>query len=304
MSGKKKVKAVDCDWFKFIKGALEIRGLSDRSVEAYLQHIKVLSKFYGWRDPRELSEDEVMAFILHRRNVDKLSSATLRITYSAFRHIFRDALKRDWDLLGAIRAKREFKLPIVLTNDEVVRIISSITTLHNKAFLWTVYGCGLRLQEALHLQVSDIDRNRNLLHVHHGKGGKDRMVPLPDSVIRALTTYWKTHRNPKFLFPARSHANDDVYASKATKPMNRVSVQMVFKAAVMSFPYMNHDAHIHTLRHSYATHLLEAGVNIRAVQVILGHDNIQTTMRYLHITKPCVIDNFKIINTLMGGSRK
>src|SRR5262249_42190288 len=154
-------------------------------------------------------------------------------------------------------------------------------TPHNRAYFWTVYSLGLRLGEGLHLQVGDIDSARMMVHVHRGKGAKDRFVPLPSSTLKALRAYWATHRHPTWLFPATGR--DHHHPASSDGPMERSSVQGAFRPVVRDLG-LRKAISIHTLRHSYATHLLEAGVNLRLIQQYLGHSSLQTTMVYLHLT--------------------
>ena len=165
--------------------------------------------------------------------------------------------------------------------EEVQRLMEAVRTPHNKAYLWTVYSLGLRMQEALHLQVGDIDHQRMLVHVHLGKGAKDRYVPLPVKTLAVLRGHWLTHRNLVWLFPA--HGGDPRKAATATRPMSPGGVQRMMRRVVRQLK-LRKSVHLHTLRHSYATHLLEAGVNLRLIQQYLGHSSLQTTAIYLHLT--------------------
>jgi integrase/recombinase XerD len=158
---------------------------------------------------------------------------------------------------------------------------------------------GLRLHEALYLQVSDIDGQRLLVHVHRGKGAKDRYVPLPEDTLESLRAYWKTHRNPTWLFPATGR--DQKLAPSAMYPMSRASVQGAFRKAKQRAGITKLGLAIHSLRHSYATHLLEAGVNLRLIQLYLGHTRLETTMVYLHLTHKGHEDAYARINSLMQG---
>ncbi len=286
------------NWYEQAREDLQLRGLADRTVQAYLREIRKVSDHYQECDPRTLTESQVREYILHRRNVDKLSAASLRILYSAFKHYYLDIQGQTWKLLEMVRAKREKKLPVVLTQDEVTRIINAVSTLHNHTFLWTLYSCGLRLQEGLHLQVRDIDSKRMMLHVHRGKGAKERYVPIPVATLKRLRRYWRTHRNPLLLFPARGRGGDK--APTTQSPMHYSSVQGALRYALRDLGIKKH-VRPHTFRHSYATHLLEAGVHIRAVQQYLGHSNIDTTMIYLHLTSTGQADAVERINLLMGG---
>jgi integrase len=163
----------------------------------------------------------------------------------------------------------------------------------------TVYSCGLRLTEGLHLEVPDIDSQRMMMHVHRGKGAKDRYVPLPPATLVLLRQYWATHRHPRFLFPATGRSGQD--ASRATTPMAKATVQGAFLRAKRAAGITKRGISIHSLRHSYATHLLEAGVNIHAIQQYLGHSCLETTMIYLHLTTKGQEDAYARIKAVMEG---
>jgi integrase/recombinase XerD len=151
-----------------------------------------------------------------------------------------------------------------------------------RACLTTIYACGLRINEAVHLQVGDIDGSRRMLHVRKGKGGQDRYVPLPQATLEMLRAYWRSHRHPLWLFPARPSQGQPV--SAVTVPVTARSVRNAFAAALRESG-IHKSASVHTLRHSYATHLLEAGVNLRQIQAWLGHRSLRTTTLYTHLTQ-------------------
>jgi len=180
-----------------------------------------------------------------------------------------------------------------------MKIYDQVKTFHNYAFYRTVYSCGLRLQEALFLEISDIDSDRMLIHVHRGKCAKDRFVPLPKQTLVLLRKYWKTHRNKKLLFPGLGRGGKGRPTSKT--PMAIDSVQGGFRQAVHAAGIKKRRVTIHTLRHSYATHLLESGVNLRVIQRYLGHAQLETTMVYLHLTQKGHEDAYEIIDGLMKG---
>ena len=223
----------------------------------------------------------------------------MRICYSGIRFFSQHVLKRDWHTLSLIRAQTTHRLPAVLSVEEVRRLLKAATPLHNQAYFTTVYSLGLRLHEALFLQVSDIDGQRLQVHVHRGKGAKDRYVPLPEETLMLLRAYWKTHRNKTWLFPATGR--DQQQGPTATSPMSRASVQGAFRTAKHRAGITKTGVAIHTLRHSYATHLLEAGVNPRLIQRYLGHTQLETTMVYLHLTQTGHEDAYARINALMQG---
>ena len=223
----------------------------------------------------------------------------MRLCYSGIRFFYQYVLKRDWDTLTLIRPQITHRLPAVLSVEEVKRLLASATPLHNQVYFTTVYSLGLRLHEALFLQVSDIDGQRLQVHIHRGKGAKDRYVPLPAETLALLRAYWTTHRHPTWLFPAtgRNHQQSPT----ATTPMSRSSVQGAFRTAKYRAGITKMGVAIHTLRHSYATHLLEAGVNPRLIQRYLGHTQLETTMVYLHLTHKGHEEAYERLNALMHG---
>jgi len=286
------------DWYQQSINALQLNGKGERTQQAYTRALRMLVEFTGKR-PEAISEQALEAYFLHRRNVDHWSLNTMRICYCGIRFFFVQVLKRDWHLFQILRAKSESRLPAVLSREELRKLLSCVRTPHNYAFLSTVYACGLRLTEALNLEVSDIDSARMMLHVHRGKGAKDRFVPLPKTSLGVLRTHWRTHRNPRLLFPAQGR--DSRSASSADTPMAISSVQGAFRAAKREAAIAKRGVSIHTLRHSYATHLLEAGVNLRVIQQNLGHSSLETTMVYLHLTAKGNEDAYALIDGLMEG---
>jgi integrase/recombinase XerD len=280
--------------------ALQLSGKAERTQQAYVREIHLRAQFYD-KSPNVISEKELQHYLLHRQNVDGLAPASMRICYSGIRFFYQHVLKRDWHTLSLIRAQTVHHLPAVLSIEEVRRLLASATPLHNQVYFTTVYSLGLRLQEALSLQVSDIDGQRLQVHVHCGKGAKDRYVPLPEDTLMLLRTYWKTHRHTTWLFPATGR--DQKQSSSATSPMRRTSVQGAFRIAKHRAGITKTGVAIHTLRHSYATHLLEAGVNPRLIQRYLGHTHLETTMIYLHLTHKGHEDAYERINTLIQGLR-
>lgn len=189
----------------------------------------------------------------------------------------------------------------MLSVEEVKGLLTSATPFHNHVYFTTVYSLGLRLHEALYLQVSDIDGQRLQVHVHRGKGAKDRYVPLPTDTLALLRTYWKTHGHQTWLFPATG--GDQKQRSSAASPLSRSSVQGAFRKAKHRAGIIKTGVAIHTLRHSYATHLLEAGVNPRLIQRDRGHTQLETTMVSLHLTHKGQEDAYERIHALMQGLR-
>jgi integrase/recombinase XerD len=285
------------DWFQKSIDTLSLNGKGERTQQAYTRALRMLVEFYG-KAPQEISEAELETYFLRRKNLDRWSSNTMRICYCGIRFYFVQVLGRNWTLFNILRAKNESRLPTVLSREEVRRLLGCVYTAHNRAFLSTVYACGLRLQEALHLEVSDIDSARMMIHVHRGKGAKDRMVPLPKTTLATLRAHWRTHRNARLLFPALGR--DGQAAALATTPMAISSVQGALRRAKHQAGITKRAVSIHTLRHAYATHLLEEGVNLRVIQSHMGHSSLETTMVYLHLTRKGNEDAYALIDKLMG----
>ena len=196
------------------------------------------------------------------------------------------------------RANPQSKLPVILSANEVRRILAAVQALDHRVCLTTIYSCGLRLGEGLRLQVRDIDSERMFLHIRAGKGNQDRYVPLPERTLQLLREQWKTHRHPTLLFPAKGHGH--IGGPTATEPMCRTTLQRAFRLALQASGVTKH-AHVHTLRHSYATHLLEQGENLRQIQVNLGHKSPVATVVYTHLTSLCKTQHQKRLDEFMSN---
>lgn len=286
------------DYFQKSMKALQLAGMSESTQKCYTRSVSQLVTFYD-KYPDQITEQELEDYFLHKKNEDKWKPATLRICYSGIKFFFTNVLKREWHLFEYLNAKRGHQLPCILSQEEVFQILNRVTTFHNYTFYSAVYACGLRLSEGLSLQISDIDGQRMMIHVHRGKGAKDRYVPLPDETLKLLRRYWTRHRNPKLIFPALGRSGQQ--GPTAQTPMNRSSVQGAFIRARIASGIKKRRVSIHTLRHCYATHCLERGVSPRVVQRYMGHSSLETTMAYFHLTQKGEEDAYKIIDSTMRG---
>ena len=259
---------------------LQLRGFSERTQEAYTRAVRQLAEHYH-KSPDLITEEELRQYFLHIINVKHYSRNTTTIALCGIRFFFEQTLNRNWTLFNIVRPAPEHKLPVILSLEEVREILNCVRLPRYRVCLSTIYACGLRLQEGIRLAVPDIDSARMMIHVRHGKGNKDRYVPLPQRTLELLRDYWSTHRNPVLIFPAEGR--DHIDLSKATEPMSKSSVQDAFRAALKQSG-INKRASVHTLRHSWATHLLEAGVHLRLIQEYLGHNSPATTSVYTHLT--------------------
>jgi integrase/recombinase XerD len=275
---------------------LQLAGKSERTQELYIRAVRDLANHFHTA-PDRLSENQLRDFFLHLKNDKKFASSSLGIAYAAIKFFYSHTAPREWPTLERLRVPTERKLPDVLSVDEVRRLIAAVRTPHNQTYFWTVYSMGLRLEEGLHLQVRDIDSARMMVHVHRGKGAKDRYVPLPSHTLTVLRQYWATHRHPEWLFPAKDRNGQRTAA--ADQPMKPMCVQKAMRRVVRELKFQKAIS-IHTLRHSYATHLLEAGVSLPMIQKYLGHSSLQTTMIYIHLTTVSQEQAVARIETLMG----
>jgi len=234
------------------------------------------------KSPEDITEEDLRQYFLYLKNVRQASRSTCTQALCGIKFFFEHTLRRDWKTFELVRPPKEKKLPVVLSQEEVGRVLGCLNSFRHHVCLSTIYSCGLRLSEGVQLQIADLDSDRMLIHVHKGKGGKDRYVPLPDRTLALLRQYWQIHRHPLWLFPTRTPHG--VPLSKAGKHISPSSVQKALRAACLASGIQKHVT-VHTLRHSYATHLLEAGVNLRRIQAYLGHASMKSTSIYTHLTR-------------------
>ncbi len=275
---------------------LQLRGLSERTQEAYTRAVRQLAEHYH-KSPDLLTEEELRQYFLFIKNVKHYSRNTMTIALCGIKFFYEQTLHRPWAIFGIVRPAPEQKLPVILSRAEVRQILGCLKLARYRVCLTTIYSCGLRLQEGTNLRLADIDSGRMMIHVRHGKGAKDRYVPLPERTLALLRQYWATHRNPLLLFP--SPGQGDIPLSTSTAPLAKSSAQDAFRAALKESGN-NKRASVHTLRHSWATHLLEAGVNLRLIQEWLGHSSPATTSVYTHLTVKAEQLGAAAINQLMS----
>lgn len=279
---------------------LHLRGYTERTVGAYVSAVARLAQYHRTA-PDRLSEDQLRDYLVHLTSVRKLARPSLTVALCGIRFFYEKTLGRQWTILDVARPKRAKKLPVVLSREEVWRVLAAVRTPAYRACLTTIYACGLRLLEGIGLHVPHVDGARRLLHIHHGKGGADRMVPVPESALALLRAHWRTHRNPVWVFPAPGRRPARPLGDPAIGPIGPSSLQKAFVLAVKQSG-VSKPAHVHTLRHSYATHLLEAGVPIALIQEYLGHSSPSTTAIYTHVTRELRDTAVDPINELMPGA--
>jgi len=252
---------------------MQLHGLAARTQESYVQAVQGLSKHYK-RSPDLLSDEEIRAFFLHLINERKSSASTLTIYFSGIKLFYEKTLTRTGRVLGIERPPRPRRLPVVLSIEEVRQVLSLIRNEVYRTALQLIYSLGLRLNEGVHLTRADIDLERRQVRVRNGKGAKDRYVPLPEVTRALLCEFLKQTEAQPWLFPGRITG----------RTIDASNLQRAFRAAVRESGIAKH-ASVHTLRHSYATHLLESGIDVRTIQELLGHESLNTTMVYTHLTQ-------------------
>ena len=256
---------------------LQLKGCAPATQCAYLKAVEKLSRHYH-KSPAEISEEELRAYFLHLAQVEHCARGTMKIAQSGIKFLFAVTLQKHWPVLAIIRPSKEKKLPVVLSRSEVRAVLGCVRAPVYKACLSTIYGCGLRISEGVAVQVTHLDSERKVLRVR-GKGNKDRQVPLSEPILESLRAFWKLHRSRPWLFPAQLQPR----STPRSGPVDAESLRNAFKKALEQSG-VKKPATVHSLRHSYATHLLEAGVQLRLIQEILGHRNPSTTAIYTHLT--------------------
>ena len=266
---------------KRMEEEMQLRRLARSTQRTYLHAVKQLS-VWARKSPQDVTSAEIRSYFLYLTNERRLSSSSINQAICGLKFFYENVLKQAWSIYDIAWPRQEKKLPVVLSRSEVVAVLSCVRNEGYRVCLSTLYGCGLRLNEGLHLEVRDIDSSRMMLHVRAGKGKKDRYVPLSEKTLSMLRTFWHSHRHPTLLFPARPAFGEPWYT--VTKPIHESNIQKAMKRAVEESG-IGKPATCHTLRHSWATHLLESGVNIRLLQKWLGHNCLSTTSRYMHCTR-------------------
>lgn len=255
-----------------MKTSMELKGLAQSTQKTYLAHIQRYAEFCQ-KHPASTGYDEVCSFLHHAITVKKLSSSYVNSSYGAIKFYFQTVLCREWNILHIPRVKKKRTLPIILTSEEVFRILRATENLKHRAILSTIYSADLRVSEVAHLKISDIHSQNMRIFVRQSKGNKDRYTILSERNLQLLREYWKVYRPKEWLFPG----NPD------TIPIATRTIQSIFKDS-LNLTGVKKEASVHTLRHCFATHLLNNEAILLQIKELLGHDNIQTTSMYFHLT--------------------
>jgi site-specific recombinase XerD len=263
-----------------------LRGMSEKTQDSYVRSVAQLANFYN-RSPDQISDEEVQAFLLHLIRTRKLSWSSCNVAVYGLRFFYHQTLNREKTTFHIPGPRKPSRLPEILSREEVARILSRTSRPRDRVLLMTVYSAGLRVSEVVHLRLQHIDSDRMTIRVEQGKGAQDRYTLLSERLLVELRCYWNLERPRPWLFPQR----------QAPRPMNSSTVQRIFlgakeRAGISKF------GSVHSLRHAFATHLLEAGTDLHTIQRLLGHRHISSTMRYLHLARRHVTERCSPLDLL------
>jgi len=252
---------------------MSIRNLAENTQQSYLQQVSSFARYFGC-PPDTIGPEKVREYQVHLVEDCKLAPASVGIAVSALRFLYKVTLKRPWAPDEIPMPKKPFKLPVILSPEEVMHFLESVHSMKHRAILMAAYAAGLRVSEATHLKVTDIDSQRMMLRVDQGKGGRDRYVMLSPRLLEELRSYWRAGRPKTWLFPG------DIPGRPISRDAVGQACQRAHRCSGIQKPISPH-----SLRHAFATHLLEGGADLRAVQEMLGHVDISTTQIYTHIDR-------------------
>ncbi len=266
---------------------MKLRGLAPRTQDRYLHAIKALAEHYHL-PPDKITEEQVREYLIYLIETKGYAKSTFNVDLAAIKFLYRTTFDRDWSLLKIRGSRANRRLPIILSRDEMWSLLNLVRRPKPHMCLVLMYTCGLRVSEAANLRIDDIDGKRMVVWARNTKGHRDRSIPLPTQTLTQLRIYWLQRRPKTWLFPSRY----------TTRAITTSCVQHCLKATLRQ-SNIRKNVSCHTLRHSYATHLAEAGVHLRVIQALLGHKSITSTFVYMHLTQGTMANVQKKINEIM-----
>lgn len=278
---------------------LQFHQFSRLTRQKYLDELLRLTAHY-WKSPADLTDDDLRTYFNYLQKGCRYSASSLAVPHAALTFFYKFTCPREMPFLKLYRTRKKPSIPEVLTQEQIFAAFAKVKDERYRACLILIYSCGLRASEAVKVEISDFDKKRSLLHIRDGKGDRDRLIPVPERTLRILRETWSKHHHPRWLFPAyrmNTRLEAKRYGAK-NKPLSTGVLTVHFKAALKASGYKG-CASLHTLRHSYATHLLEAGVPLFTVKAYLGHSCMKSTMIYAHCTEKMRRDSSAPIDDLM-----
>lgn len=273
---------------------LKLKGLQPKTIEAYLRAIRRIGAYFDYRLD-DLTQNQLLDYFHGLKQTSSWS--TVKLDLYGLKFFYLHVLQKNWTDIPVIKSPRVKRIPDIITIDQACQLFSATRKVSYRVLFFTLYSMGLRLGEGLRLQTGDIDAVRHRVHIRDAKGNKDRLVPLPTNTLNVLRRFWKVHRHPLFIFPSRKRGLRNAHLTDIH--LDRNGAQTAMKKVVAEMK-LNKKISCHSLRHSYATHLLETGVDILELQKILGHVSLLTTAKYTHLTSHSTQAAEEYINTLMN----
>ena len=262
-------------FYEKVRQELRLRNYSHKTMKSYLSCLRSFVKYFSPKHPRQVTEGDIRKYLLYLIEEKKLAAGTVNQVFNALRFLYVELYNTSFIISKLPRPMKEHKLPDVLNEEEVVRIFNTVSNIKHRTMLMLAYASGLRVSELVRIRIEDIDGQRNLIHIRDAKGKKDRYTLFPQSLRAQLLTYWKTYKlgTNGWLFPGE----------KVEKHLAARSIQAVLTRAIRASG-ITKPVSMHSLRHSFATHLLEHGTDLRYIQALLGHQSVRTTEVYTHIS--------------------
>lgn len=257
---------------------LKLNGLQPKTIEAYARGVRRIGAYFDYRLD-DLTHNELLDYFHQLKRT--ASWSTVKLDLYGLKFFYTHVLNRNWNDIPIIKSPKVKRIPDILSTQEVNQLVKATKKLSYRVFFFTIYSMGLRLSEGLQLQVGDIDAKNGRVHIRNSKGNKDRLVPLPINTLVLLRRFWMVHKHPAFIFPNRKRGLKNAHL--VDSHLDRGGVQNAMKSVINKLKF-NKNISCHSLRHSYATHLLEAGVDLLELQKILGHVSLLTTAKYTHLT--------------------
>jgi site-specific recombinase XerD len=262
------------DWQQELDQALRLRNYSYKTIKSYRNYLQIFARHFEPLPPQKISNEQIRQYLLHLLEEKNWQVSSLNQLFNALRFLYIELFQQPFVIKAIPRPKREKKLPDILSQEEILSIFRAVGNIKHRTILMLIYSAGLRVGEAVRVKIADIDRQRKMIHIHQAKGKKDRFTVLSELLLQSLREYYKLYRPREFLFEG----------GNSRKHLAERSVQAVFQRAVKKVGITKRVT-VHTLRHSFATHLLEAGTDLRFIQELLGHASSKTTEIYTHVSK-------------------
>lgn len=265
------------NFYEAVRKELRLRNYAHKTAKSYLSCLRSFVKYIHPRHPRDIGESDIRDYLLYLIETKSLAAATVNQVFNALRFLYVELYKMSFAIRDLPRPRKDRKLPVVISQEEMKPIFEAIDNMKHRIILMLTYSAGLRVGEVVKLKPEDIDGNRRLIHIRGAKGKKDRYTILSETILEGLREYWKLYKPKTWLFEGQYEG----------KPINIRSVQKVFERAVTK-ANIRKDVSVHSLRHAFATHLLESGVDLRYIQELLGHSSSKTTEIYTHVSKKSI----------------